>query len=175
MIRICPLSDTAGASVRVSLLALLPLLFLFSASCGYQIGSRSLYPTHSIKVRIFDNISERRTHEFELTDVIVHELSSRGIRVNVSDAEYTLVGRILDIRTPSVVDRAKTDTVIVGSLQVSLEISLIDNETGDKEWEAVRHEAVSFTSARNETFTTARREVFDRLARWVLTRLEKKW
>ena len=65
--------------------------------------------------------------------------------------------------------------MIVGSLTVSLEISLTNNKDGSTVWEDVRHEVASFTSARNETFTTARREVFDRLARWVLTRLEKKW
>ena len=150
------------------------LLLLLPASCGYEIGSRSLYPVRAINVRIFDNISERRTHEFDLTDAIVHELSTRGLRVNTSDAEHTVVGRILDIRTPSVVDRAKTDVVIVGSLLVSLEVSLIKKD-GRLVWRDQHSEAVSFTSARNQTFGTARREVFDRLARWVLTRLEKKW
>ena len=99
-------------------------LALAASSCGYEIGN--LYEFRDVKVDIFDNSSERRTHEFDLTDAIVREMAARGIRVNARDAAYTLKGRILDIRTPSIVDQKNTDQVVVGSVLFSVEIRLID-------------------------------------------------
>ena len=148
------------------------LLALTGFSCGYEIGN--LYEIRDVKVDIFENNSERRTQEFDLTDAVVHEISARGIRVNARDAAYTLKGRILDIRTPSVVDQKNTDQVVVGSLMFSLEIRLID-ANGNELWKDHRNESASFTAARGESFETARQKVFDRLARWVVAHLEKQW
>jgi hypothetical protein len=142
------------------------------SSCGYEIGN--LYEIRDVKVDIFENNSERRTHEFDLTDAVVHEIVARGIRVNARDAAYTLKGKILDIRTPSVVDQKNTDQVVVGSLLFSLEIRLIDAH-GTELWKDVRNESSSYTVARGESFETARQKVFDRLARWVVAHLEKQW
>jgi len=148
------------------------LLALACSSCGYEIGN--LYEVRDVKVDIFENNSERRTHEFDLTDAVVHEISARGIRVNARDAAYTLKGRILDIRTPSVVDQKNTDQVVVGSLMFSLEIRLIDAH-GNEVWKDTKAESASFTLARGESFESARQKVFDRLARWVVAHLEKQW
>ncbi len=151
----------------------LPLLLtLAMVSCGYEVGN--LYEIRDVKVDMFDNQSERRTHEFDLTDAVVREISARGIRVNARDAAYTLKGRILDIRTPSLVDEKGTDQVLVGSLVMSLEIRLIDGN-GTEVWKDVRAESSSFTAARGETFETARQKVFDKLSRWVVSHLEKQW
>jgi Lipopolysaccharide-assembly len=148
------------------------LLALAASSCGYQVGN--LYEVRDVKVDIFENSSERRTHEFDLTDAVVREMAARGIRVNARDAAYTLKGRILDIRTPSVVDQKNTDQVVVGSLLFSLEIRLIDAH-GTELWKDTHNESSSFTTARGESFETARQKVFDRLARWVVAHLEKQW
>ena len=148
------------------------LLVLASSSCGYEIGN--LYEIRDVKVDIFENLSERRTHEFDLTDAIVHEIAARGVRVNAKDAAYTLKGRILDIRTPSLVDQRNTDQVIVGSLLFNLEIRLID-ANGNEVWKDARVEQAPFATARGESFETARQRVFDRLARWVASHLEKQW
>ena len=148
------------------------LLALAVGSCGYEVGN--LYEIRDVKVDVFENNSERRTHEFDLTDAVVHEIAARGIRVNARDAAYTLKGKILDIRTPSVVDQKNTDQVVVGSLMFSLEIRLID-ANGNELWKDLRSESASFTIARGETFETARQKVFDRLARWVVAHLEKQW
>jgi hypothetical protein len=151
----------------------LPLLLaLATASCGYEIGN--LYEIRDVKVEMFDNQSERRTHEFDLTDAVIREISSRGIRVNAKDAAYTLKGRILDLRTPSVVDQAGTDQVLVGSLALTLEIRLID-ANGTELWKDHRGETASYTIARGESFETARQKVFDKLCRWVVAHLEKQW
>jgi hypothetical protein len=151
----------------------LPLLLSLACfSCGYEIGN--LYEIRDVKVDIFENNSERRTHEFDLTDAVVHEIAARGIRVNAKDAAYTLKGRILDIRTPAVVDQKNTDLVVVGSLMFSLEIRLID-ANGNEVWKDMRAESASFALARGESFESARQKVFDRLARWVVAHLEKAW
>ena len=148
------------------------LLALATSSCGYEVGN--LYEIRDVKVDMFDNQSERRTHEFDLTDSVVREISSRGIRVNAKDAAYTLKGRILDLRTPSLVDEKGTDQVLVGSLLMSLEIRLID-ANGTELWKDHRAESSSFTVARGESFETARQKVFDKLSRWVVAHLEKQW
>ena len=151
----------------------LPLILaLACGSCGYEIGN--LYEIRDVKVDIFENNSERRTHEFDLTDAVVHEIAARGIRVNAKDAAYTLKGRILDIRTPALVDQKNTDLVVVGSLLFSLEIRLID-ANGNEVWKDTRAESASFALARGESFESARQKVFDRLARWVVAHLEKAW
>ena len=151
----------------------LPLLLALGClSCGYEMGN--LYEIRDVKVDIFDNISERRTQEFDLTDAIVQEIAARGIRVNARDAAYTLKGRILDIRTPSLVDQKNTDQVIVSSVLFHVEVRLIDNQ-GNELWREVRIEQAAFSTARGESDETARRRVFDKLARWVTSRLEKQW
>jgi hypothetical protein len=151
---------------------LVPLLALLAGSCGYEIGN--LYEIRDLKVDMFDNLSERRTHEFDLTDSVVHEIATRGIRVNARDAAYTLKGRILDIRTPSLVDQKNTDQIVVGSLVMTLEIRLID-ANGTELWKDIRTESSSITAERGETFETARQKVFNRLSRWVVSHLEKEW
>ncbi|HZE98058.1 MAG TPA: LPS assembly lipoprotein LptE [Planctomycetota bacterium] len=148
------------------------LVLLLPCSCGYEVGN--LYEIRDVKVDMFDSISERRTHEFDLTNAIVQEISARGIRVNAKDAAYTLKGKILDIRTPSLVDEKNTDQVLVGSLLFSLEVRLID-ANGTELWKDTRSESASFTSARGQSFETARQAVFDHLARWVVAKLEKQW
>ena len=148
------------------------LLLSVLGACGYQVGG--LYPERDVRIETFDNISERRTHEFELTGSVVRELISRGFRVNGAAAPLVLRGRIMDMRTPSVVDQVDTDQLLVGSLTVRLEISLAGAD-GRERWRDERIERVTFTPSRAEGFETARREAFDRLARWVVAHFEKDW
>ncbi len=149
------------------------ILLLLAASCGYRVGG--LYEDYraGVRVDVLDNLTERRTHEFDLTQAVVREMASRGIRANVPDAPFTLTGRIRDIRTPSVVE-GKTDAVLVGSLSIRLQIELTDGN-GDLRWKDEKTEAVSFASLRGESPETARREAFDRLARWIVAHFEKEW
>jgi hypothetical protein len=151
---------------------LAPLLGFALFSCGYEVGN--LYEIRDVKVDVFENVSERRTQEFDLTYSIVHEISSRGIRVNARDAAFTLKGKILDIRTPALVDLKNTDQILVGSLSMTLEIKLIDS-SGNELWKDVRTEGSSIAAQRGETFESARQKIFDRMARWVVSHLEKEW
>lgn len=150
----------------------LPLLPALLLSCGYEAGG--LYPERDVAVRTFDNISERRTEELELTNVVVHEMTARGFRVNRSDAPLTLKARILDLRTPSLVDQRDTDDTLVSSVQVRVEAVLVDAQ-GQERWKEERTERVSFTPSRSESYLTARREAYDRVARWMISRLERPW
>jgi len=151
----------------------LPLLLALSVgSCGYEVGN--LYEIRDVKVDVFENTSDRRTQEFDLTDAVVHEIASRGIRVNARDAAYTLKGRIDEIVTPALVTQKGTDQTVVSSVRFSIEIRLID-ANGSEIWKDRKIEQSSFTTARGENFETARQKVFDRLARWVVSRLEKQW
>jgi hypothetical protein len=151
----------------------LPLLLALAVgSCGYEVGN--LYEIRDVKVDVFENNSERRTQEFDLTEAVVHEIASRGIRVNARDAAYTLKGKIHEIRTPPLVNQKNTDQVVVSSVWFSVEIRLMD-ANGNEIWKDHKVEQASFTVARGESFETARQKVFDRLARWVVSRLEKQW
>ncbi len=143
---------------------------LWLASC-YTVGG--LYETRNVRVNVFDNITERRTQEFDLTNAVVHEMTARGLRVNGGDAPVTLEGRIVDMRTPTVVS-GDLNAVVVGSLSIRLQIRLV-NADGKDVWKDERTEAASFTSRRGQTFESARAEAYDRLARWVVAHFEKEW
>ena len=149
----------------------LPALWAGLAACGYQVGG--LYPERDVRVETFDNTSERRTHEFELTGSVVRALTSRGFRVNGTGAPLVLRGRLIDMKTPSVVDQVDTDEVIVGSLVVRLEITITGPDGRERRDE--RTERIPYTPSRAESFETARREAFDRLTRWVVVHFEKDW
>lgn len=140
------------------------------SSCGYELGP--LHGIRDVRVEIFDNVSDRRTHEFDLTHAVIREMAAKGLRVNSSDARHTLTGRIVDIRTPSQVE-GTDDVVLVSSLLFRVEVALTGPD-GKTVWKDARVEAVPLVAARGETFESARREMFDRLARWVVTRFEKE-
>ena len=150
------------------LLAVQSLLCL--ASC-YSIGD--LYERRNVRVNVFDNVTERRTQEYELTNAVVHEMTARGLRVNGGDAPLTLEGRIVDLRTPTLVS-GDLNAVVVGSLSVRIQIRLL-NADGKEVWKDERTESASFTSQKGQTFESARAEAYDRLARWVVTHFEKEW
>lgn len=149
----------------------LPAFWALLGACGYQVGG--LYPERDVRVETFDNTSERRAHEFELTGTVVRELMSRGFRVNAAGAPLLLRGRLLEMKTPSIVDQVETDALLVGSLSVRLEITISGADGRERRDE--RTERVTYTPSRAESFETARREAFDRLARWIVTHFEKDW
>lgn len=148
------------------------IVVLAAAGCAYTAGD--LIEHESVVVRIFDNIDERRTHEFELTRAVNRELAARGVRVNDPEAAVELRGRILEITEPSVVE-GSGDVVVVGAVSFRLEVALVNRASGKEISKAEKVETASFSSGRSESRETARREVYDRLARWVVTRLEKDW
>lgn len=101
-------------------------------------------------------------------------MAGAGIAVNSPDAPVEIVGTIADFREPAVIERGK-DEVLVSSVAIRLEISLVRRSDGKVLWTDARTESATFATQRSESRETARREVLDRLARWVVTRLEKDW
>ncbi|MBI4566048.1 MAG: hypothetical protein HY716_15280 [Planctomycetes bacterium] len=147
-------------------------LGLAAAGCVYVPGE--LLEHREVLVRIFDNVDERRTHEFDLTRSVMRELAARGVHVNTAEAPVELRGTIRLITAPSVVEGAG-DVVVVGAVSFQLDVELVQRGTKKVLSRAQRTESASFSTARGESRETARQEVFDRLARWVVTRLEKDW
>jgi hypothetical protein len=145
---------------------------LVAAGCGYSAGGLLEY--ESVFVDIFDNVDERRTHEFELTRAVNRELQMRGVRVNDPAAPVKVRGRILEITEPSVVE-GSGDVVVVGAVSFKLEVTVVNRESGKEISKSEKVESATFSSGRLESRETARRKVIDRLAEWVVTRLEKDW
>jgi hypothetical protein len=145
-------------------------VLLILSSC-YSIGD--LYAVRDVKVKMFDNVSERRTQEFDLTYAVEREMTARGFRVNGAGAPFTLEGRIIDMRTPSVVS-GDLDRVVVGSVSLRVEIRLV-NADGREIWKDERTNVVTYASQRGQTFDSARFEAFDKMARWVVAHFEKEW
>jgi hypothetical protein len=144
------------------------------AGCGYAVGPDELYAHRSVRVDIADNIDERRTHEFDLTQVLVRQLQASGVRVNQPDATTRMLVDITEVREPALVE-AELDRVTVGSVAVRIRVRLVDVATGAETLSEEHIEAVPFAPDRGRTRDTARAEVFDRLARWATSKLEKDW
>ncbi len=152
---------------RVGLL--LPLLAL---SCGYRVGS--LVAHRDVGLEIFDNRTERRTHEFDLSALIAREMAGAGIAVNTPEAPVNLVGNIVNFDEPAIVETGEDD-VLIGSVSIRVELSLVDARDGRVLWTDSRAEAATFATARGESKDTAKQEVYARLARWAVSKLEKEW
>lgn len=142
------------------------------AGCSYQVGG--LVEHRRVKLSVFDNTTERRTHEFDLTGAIARELAAAGVAVNSPDSDVELVGKISDFREPTVVTTGQ-DEVLISSVSIEIELSLVRIRDRKVLWRAAQRESASFATQRGESRETARQEVFQRLARWTLQKLEKDW
>lgn len=146
---------------------------LLAAGCGYQTGN--LYRVDHVSVPIFENTSDQRINEFDLTDVVVREIQAGGVLVNPAAPRYVLKGRISLIDQPHGAED-REGRVTVGGFAVGVTVELIDARTR----QAVRPMATrvfsaSFAIGRGQTLETARAQVFDRIAKWVMEQLEKGW
>lgn len=144
------------------------------AGCGYTFGPAAGLEHRSVRVDVAENLTERRTHEFDLTASVLRRLQSAGVAVNDPAAPVVLRMTIRDIREPSVVEGA-LDVVTVGSVSFRLEASLHEAATGKELLRETHEERASFAAARGESRETARRQVLEQLARRVVSRLEKSW
>lgn len=161
-----PMTRSVHDPIRIA------LAFLLLGGCGYRFGG--LVEHRKVKLSFFENETERRLHEFDLTDAVAREMAAAGIAVNSPEAPVELVGRLRDFREPAVVTTGN-DEVLISSVAVELEISLVRRSDGKAVWTDVRRESAAFATQRGESRETARREVFHRLARWVVTKLESDW
>jgi len=131
--------------------------------------------SHSeVGLEILDNRTERRGHEFDLSSLLAREMIGAGIVVNAPEAPVKLVGEIVNFDQPEVVETGQDD-VLVGSVAIRLELSLLSTRDNEVIWKEVRTEPALFSVARDESRDTAKQEVFARLARWAVTKLENDW
>jgi len=154
----------------IKVCAYLVLCFIASG-CGYRVGG--LYEVQEVSIPIFDNRTERRLHEFDLTQAVVREASQRGIRVS-PNATHELRGRIVDIDQPVVVPGPR-DQVVAGAFAVKVEVWIVDRRNGKELIREIIAQSATFDEARQKTVTDARQEVFDRLAKIIISKIEKNW
>ncbi len=154
--------------------ALLWFIPLAAAGCGYSVGPDALYAHRSVRVDVADAMTERRTHEFDLTQAVIRQLQAGGVRVNAPDATARLKLVILDIREPALV-QTDLDVVTVASVTFRVQLTIVDLATGRELGSDEHAESASFAPARGRTRDTARAEILDRTARWVASKLEKDW
>jgi outer membrane lipopolysaccharide assembly protein LptE/RlpB len=147
----------------------LPILLL--AACGYRLGT--LHERRSISVSMFENSTERRDEEFDLTRQVIRELSRQGVQVDPR-ADRELRGEIVSIQQPVVVDD-RLDNPRVTSLVMSVRYRIVDRRTGGVLREGEAYESAVFSAARNQTLESARSEVLDRLAKTLVSKLETGW
>lgn len=159
---------TRAATARVGVCV---LVWVLATGCGYRAGG--LYEVDELSIPIFDNQTERRLHEFELTRAVVREASQRGIRVG-PNANYELRGRIVDIDQPVVVPGAR-DQVVAGAFSMKVEVWIIDRRNGKELIREVVGQSATFDETRSRTVSDAQQEVLDRLAKIIISKIERNW
>jgi hypothetical protein len=142
-----------------------------AAGCGYSVGGLIARDT-AVSLPHFDNLSERREHEFSLHRAVARELQARGVKIDEA-APLVMRGKILDITEPVRVE-GESDQPIVAAVSYRVEITLVNRSDGREISKQVLEEAVSFSQGRLENSETARQAVIDRLARRVVSLLEKE-
>lgn len=149
------------------------LMVLFFTGCNYHpVRWR---PATGIKVPIFQNDTERRMNEFDLTDVVIRRIHAHTpYQVNRPDADLLLLGKITSHETPGRVE-GRNDLVIVSEVQVDLSIQVQDLRTGQTVLHRRTLQRSSFAGGRQETEDTALAQVREKLAQWVVEQLQTPW
>lgn len=149
---------------------------LGTGGCGYSTQPIYLDSVRTVAVPIFDNTTDRRLHEFDLTNAVVREIHSRTpIRVAPPErADAVLNGRITHFLTPALVEGSK-EAVLESSVTVTLQITLTERATNKVLLKDTKTISALFSTRRGETFESASAEAIEKLARWVVQRLEKAW
>lgn len=147
-------------------------LCLILAGCNYHIGT--LHTHRVVAVTMFDNKTERRDHEFDLTRQVIRELGRQGIHVDPS-AEYELQGEIIDIQQPVVVDD-RLDNPRVTSFVMRVQFRLIHRkDLKEPVFSGTATESATFSVLRGQSLESARGEVLDRLSKSIVSKFEKQW
>lgn len=139
--------------------------------CGYRLGSPA--ETEAVAVPIFQNTSDRRELEFELTRRVVSELAARGVRVDPS-ADRVLEGVIERVTTP-VPMRGTVDEPKVESYRLRSRVRLVEAGTGRILREETFETESIWAGARGMTEEAARHEALERQARAIASILDVPW
>jgi hypothetical protein len=148
-------------------------LLAAAAGCGYQVGQ--LHRVDDVAVPIFENSSDRRINEFDLTEAVAREMQVNGITVNPPQARYRLEGEIDTIEQPRVAED-RVSTVTVSSFSVVVRVTLKDAQTGQTvRGPSAKRFTAPFAPGRGQTADSARAQAFDAAAKWVVEQLEESW
>lgn len=148
-------------------------LVLVAKGCGYSVKPLRHEDVKTVAIPVFKNDTDRRQHEFFLTDAVARMVQSRT-RYRIVDAERAdliLEGEIAEYETPGVVE-GKDDRLVESQVAVRVVVVLRDRATGKVRYQGTHREVAPFSGRRGESEDTARFEVYERLARWVVTTLE---
>ncbi|MBI4244405.1 MAG: hypothetical protein HY606_09980 [Planctomycetes bacterium] len=135
--------------------------FLFSVFCLLGCGYSFVQSDRSFSVDIFDNETERRGHEFALTQRLIQAMKERGITVS-NNAPYKIRGKILKINQ-DVLAVSRKDEVIAGSLEFFVDYEVIEKRTGKQILKNSTNYKSAFSQDRNKGEASALSEVFQRI------------
>ncbi|HLG43050.1 MAG TPA: hypothetical protein VI643_06770 [Planctomycetota bacterium] len=146
-------------------------IILLTAGCGYHFGHAV---DHSeISVAIFDNLTERRHHELDLTRQVIRELAHAGVKIDPK-APVELRGEIVEIGLPALAE-SQTDQVLVGAFSMSVRCRLVEKATGKVLWEESASGRGSFTDLRGKPVEAARQEAFREIGSKIAARFDARW
>ncbi len=147
------------------------LLFILLLGCGYKIYQPIQY--RLVSIPIFENSSDRRANEFELTNLVIKELQLRGVKISET-APHILRCEITNISEPILVMGSK-DVLLVGSYSIKLKVQLIERSSQKPiATEEIYYQA-PFSTLQGKTLESARQEAMTNVAHTITTKLESKW
>jgi len=146
------------------------MLFL-TAGCGYHFGHA--LERSEISVAVFDNLTERRHHELDLTRQLIRELAHAGVKVDPK-AAVELRGEIVEIGLPALAE-SQTDEVLVGAFSVTVRCRLVEKGSGKVLWEESASGRGTFTDLRGKPVEAARQEAFRQVGSKIAARFDARW
>ncbi|GIW71559.1 MAG: hypothetical protein KatS3mg102_1101 [Planctomycetota bacterium] len=163
-------------------LALLAAAALLAGGCGYRMGFRPVAGASAVALEVFDNTTDRRELELELTAAVARELLRRtGLALVRSPAEADLVlrGRIERFDERVTVE-GRRDEVLAASARMRVRVRL-ERPGGELVRERVLEESADFGGpglgggplARTAELAQVQRELFELLAERIVMVLEQ--
>jgi hypothetical protein len=147
------------------------MFLLLIVACGYT--TEDIYLIDSVDIKVFDNRTPWRLHEYDLTYAVEKQIMASGIEIT-RDSPYVLEGEIAEVSMPKQVE-VGMDVVVVSSFSVKLKIKLYNRSNGQILLQDEKTESATIVWNRGENIDSAKSETFDKLAKWVVSRLEREW
>jgi hypothetical protein len=182
-----PSSECRTAKVRLSRLAVAGgcLWGLLLSGCGYTVGNGFSPDIKSVSVPIFENDTQRRGLEYQLTEAIQKEIQNRTpFRLTKGErADTELSGRIVQVRKDVLGEDAQDDP---RQLQLSIMVrvtwkNLRTNEILAQQEVPVAPEAIplqaqaGFAPELGQSQATATQTAVNQLAKHIVNLMEVPW
>jgi Lipopolysaccharide-assembly len=172
-------------AVSIGRLTCLLLMITSLAGCGYTVGNDFRTDIKSVHVPIFDNTTNRRGIEFQLTEYVQKEITKRAqYRLAKGlNADTKLTGKIVSFRKDVLGETAQDDP---RELQISLmvQVKWEDIRTGNilaQEELPLSPDAIPMTSQAEfapelgQSFATALDQAMQGMARKIVNLMETPW